>query len=659
MATEPPVSQVQFDNATVMSSRQGLRSRHSGEARADSFEETLAWVRAKSAERRRKYRRHGGDQKNADCSKLTDKIVTESLERGRAALADAEAHMKRFEQYVNPPKEEQSDEYGRDVLNFASRAAQKVVENIKEDEPPGTTWYSHPRASLDSDNSSTQTVRTDSSANGPKAVEEDNAAPSQPLHSDGFSTRLQELLGSDCKPCQVSSGGVSSDARSSIEAAQDQGRFHPLPERVPADFRLDSPHRGMTAYRGGTEDPLGDGRTDSLVAPAMINAVIYEGEKRVRREEQLAAARRRGDKTDLRDTGACGGAKKTNLMRPGTAGRKRPSPTACIFDPDQLKGAKRSALKAAARAEEEAAVEAEANKKALFKARPLPQGGSVQNDPYALTKAAMGKIVSSGVEEGGEADLIRQGSKGAIRMDASVLLENRRVPSLRKVNSDGEQSRFGGDTIDSIKLASKTRKRRQMSCRNAVRIEKFVKAQEILDSVDKSICFHEDDDDEEETGWASDEDVLAISELQHRIERMEAELRHKQELCQETATRIEDLSEPLVNDSGAANQQGHHQQAEGNFDSFDCDVLRFDDLSEGSEEDFADKASSNSIQTEDASLFQRHEKWVERRRKKLEDVRLQKADEAMKDVTGRPRLDGTKESWLKAKAAHNEADPDS
>lgn len=649
MTIEPPVTHVQYEDATsalqptarrTIQSSKGSGS-HPREARADSFEETLAWVRAKSAERRRKYRRYRGNQKNADCSKLTDKIVTESLERGRAALADAEEHMKRFEQYVNPPTEEKSDGYGQDVMNFASRAAQKVVENMKVDETK-PMWYTEPRASLDSDNSSMQTVRTDTAESCSRDFEKAEELHSRPLHSDDFSSRLQELLSSNCTSCQVIRDGVS-DTCNSTEAASC------LSEGVPRNIKAGSPKSYVAAFRDGGIDLLCDEKNTTLSAPAIIDAVISEGEKRARREEQAAAARRSGDKPYSRDVSACGEA-GVFTVSPGTIGRKRPNPTACIFDPNQLKGAKRSALKAAARAEEEAAAEADAREKTLFKARPLPQGGCVHNDPYALTKAAMGKRVSQIFEDDRELSLARQGSKGAIRMDASVLLESRRIASLQKVNTPViEKSRCGRSD------ASPTRKRRQVSSRNPVQAEKVLNAQKILDSVDESIFLQEDTNEEEEMDWDSDDDVLAISELQHRIARMEAELRHKQELSKERAARIEDLSEPLVAGNDALDFK-ERKKSQMDFDGFGCDAqATCENLSVDSVEEFAEVASSESLQAEDVSLFKRHEKWVERRRRKLEEVRLQKADEAMRDVTGRPQLDGTKESWLKAKAAHNEA----
>ncbi len=61
------------------------------------------------------------------------------------------------------------------------------------------------------------------------------------------------------------------------------------------------------------------------------------------------------------------------------------------FDPSKLYGAKRAALKAAKRAKYLAIADEEASQKTNFKARPLPGGIWVKNDPYALTKSAIGK----------------------------------------------------------------------------------------------------------------------------------------------------------------------------------------------------------------------------------------------------------------------------
>ena len=57
-----------------------------------------------------------------------------------------------------------------------------------------------------------------------------------------------------------------------------------------------------------------------------------------------------------------------------------------IFDPTLLEGSKRAAAKATKRAREEACAEAKARQLRTFKARPLPLGRPIKNDIYALTK---------------------------------------------------------------------------------------------------------------------------------------------------------------------------------------------------------------------------------------------------------------------------------
>ena len=74
-----------------------------------------------------------------------------------------------------------------------------------------------------------------------------------------------------------------------------------------------------------------------------------------------------------------------------TASKKRPHPTTsttCVFDPSMMQGSRRAALKAEKRVKDEAAAKAKERRMRLFKARPLPCGGTVTSNLFAPTMAS-------------------------------------------------------------------------------------------------------------------------------------------------------------------------------------------------------------------------------------------------------------------------------
>ena len=682
----PPVAQVQFERVHELPIHEARHAQpgppHDPKTIAkdfagsglDSFEETLAWVRAKSSERRRKYRKHLNGQKE----KVTDKIVTESIEKGRAALADAEAHMRIFENYVNPPSLCKEGKVGH-RLGVTSLTSRVVGEALRKDrdmtvlphhEEKENSFCCHDiRATTQGMGLKTDTILS---------IDTDIKSPGNASAIDRLDARLNRAVGGQEEPATLvdlfppaeSSCGMPAGI---FQVKAGHAKLASEPER--GALRNISPEY-IHLHAVGTDMSTS---IPSCETHDMIEGIIHEGEKLMQQEEKIAACRRRGDevKSIIQETtGVQGEINEAPKYIPLES--KRPSPTTCVFDPGQMRGAQRSAVKAAKRAEKEAFSEAETRDKAVFKARPLPQGGWVRNDPYALTQAAIGKRVPPRDDEGDSTNEMAQhpNQKGPIRMEASVLLK-KKVSDVGP-NADAQIERC-------LTLGSKRRSQTDDGIANPKMIQSsmfnveklHVQEKKLIDAKKQLVLFGDsnsiegdknDSDDERDTSSIDDE--LAISELHHYITRLEAKLKRKQDLSRKTTTKIEEIDIPLL-DSGSFSrgfgsskyvlgeinkQSSGHNNNNGVQVAQNDTFLSHDPVGELLREDpFSDGTSEEGCNHESESLYRRHERWVRARQSRLSEVQLQKEDEAMKDVTGRPQLESAKESWVKAKVAHEEA----
>lgn len=313
---------------------------------------------------------------------------------------------------------------------------------------------------------------------------------------------------------------------------------------------------------------------------------------------------------------------------------KRPLPTVCVFDPERMQGSQRSAKKAAKRAKDEVAAEAKARRKSLFKARPLPSGGTVKKDIFAPTKATTAALSS------------RPGTGQSVASFVSPppSLSGNRCNGMSDNTSKSSQNQR--TPVNRIPKRNTARRRKLMA-----EIDSRIHYE-----MNGAIVPYDPDlaDDNDDMSVASDGSDMPT--LLQQIGRLGAQLKQRQTACERTLDEIEALDNlDNIDHIDLSDLPNNRSKTLSTPLAIAISPPNSPEYSAASPTKSGAYTTRPAVQAHRDSLYRRQEKWVSALEKKLDDARLEKADEIMSSITGKPRIVSTGDSWQNAKAAHDAA----
>lgn len=373
---------------------------------------------------------------------------------------------------------------------------------------------------------------------------------------------------------------------------------------------------------------------DYGLSTRLINEMIKEGERRQQRDNRITVARYEGN----------------IFPRNKQNGKEKIKPTKKKnFDPKNLAVAKRAIVKTAITAQEIAHYEIAMKKKSQFKARPLPGGNYVKNDPYALTRAAIGKVSKAA---GNRSDTSTFSSQNT-RIDASLLLNRPQSSSCQRICSEHSPIPKPQYNI-----------RKQETMKKAV-----------YDQISETIATSYNDDglnqSEEEL---SSQDEQDLANLHQQISKLQAELNMKRIQCIKTIEEIDKyspesyvgfldgekyISKDVTSSDGEKLSNSHqhsdhekeecliHEENECIESQINVQVCHKSDHIKFKHKNIDEEPKKSS------SLYHRHCLWLQMREEKRMHAKAREEKELVKGVTGKPNLHGAKESWIKAKQQHD------
>ncbi len=323
------------------------------------------------------------------------------------------------------------------------------------------------------------------------------------------------------------------------------------------------------------------------------------------------------------------------------------------FDPRELSVAKRAVVKESIMAETHAMKEAEMKRQSEFQARPLPNGNLVKNDPYALTKAARGKI--------SQTHHTGRDPKKNTRLDASSILNksyvlnNKRLSPKKSPSIKGDDRKIRLDAsfildedhvheLDRISPKSKN----NVTRRNVLLNDSLYN--EITDVVEKEVGKESDYNHDEQVILRyskAEEEEKEIICLHQQISKLQAELNLKRMQCVQALEEIE-MQGPIEKSS----EQPESPEEQKMFDVGECfhqKGLESPVRKVNNEENITPSKSLRS----NTSLYDRHNDWLKMREAKRKCAKEREDQELVKDVTGKPNLHGAQKSWIKAKQQHD------
>jgi len=383
--------------------------------------------------------------------------------------------------------------------------------------------------------------------------------------------------------------------------------------------------------------------TCQLGSTDLMKNILKEGEERCKRDEIIAAAFRQGDvklnagrqvlKLIEQD-----GNQRCNFV---VNSRKQLR----SFDPSNLAATRRCALKAAKVAEEKAAHDAQEIRQSNFKARPLPGGVWVKNDPYALTKSALSKISSgNGQNTDGSATNISETSvivsAGGVtsKTEASLILNNSskqlspQCSEASHTDDDGGKNRSG-------------KRRRDCDKEDLVRKERMYKA------VTKMIMNEFAAEGSTEDFLSEEDDILG---MRQHIAKLKAQLKFKRKQCIKVIDAIDDERKKWDNSN---------DDDSSIFGDIDVSVSESITDNNSERKEVIGKVACNTGQSKvnkftrepvQSALYERHQSWFNKLEKRRMKAIAQKDNEALMNMTGKPELNNNNASWIRAKAEHDE-----
>ncbi len=353
----------------------------------------------------------------------------------------------------------------------------------------------------------------------------------------------------------------------------------------------------------------------------IIDQLMRDGEERMKRDEVIASARRNGNGVQRYCHESLYQSREKKVPRPKSKGQ---------FDPNNLLATRRAVVKASKLSQAASGAEIDCFEVTNFKARPLPNGALVKNDPYALTKCARAKLNQIKDHHRRISPLGRDPNtsiEGSTRMDASVLLGDNYPASPSPSENPGQT--FDWKVADSPRQPNK---RKKVSLRKHI----YKAATEVVaQTVDEFDDLNAADSNSEEQG---------LIDLHQQIAKLQAELKIKRLHCLETAEIFEregqcasplDLGIPIIGNNDCNEEENGDSKNTSNIEE---------------ERDYSYKVKNYHRKQ---SLYDRQKLWLKRKEEKRRDAIEREEKHKVKDVTGKPDLAPAKKSWSKAKEEHD------
>lgn len=613
----------------------------------ESIEETLAWVRKSSALRRKKYRnqyKHTNDK--SDVRGNNDNIgipstsesheqVSKHLERGQSVLALAEAHMRHFEEcfkHTSTPSENILTEKVESCLN----------EFINPDDEERRRTHQVPQNELRQNNKHQETEQAGTL----------ELKPSFDIAYDRLKNKLNNAAS-----VAFDEGKHSKRKKSQIDQKDSQ--------------KVNDQQQNDTSVNIGMDDKFDDDNSDVEEAIKFMQTVNVRNKERkpkpishyndidtiINGIESLSGKENSDTNIDRAvihklSTNVNIYEKEEILHRPLKRKQKKITGTKIQFDPNQLQATRRAAVNAAKWEENIAVAEACALAKSVFKARPLPGGVWVKNDPYKPTQAALGKHVSKEEKNCDESNI----EFGCI--DSPINRTNVKISHPEEL----QQITHGGmmfnveDQIYVNKLFF-------------MYMEREKKLFSDLDGKNHSDVDSMNDDNDinltKKEKERIDKDIIDIEDnfnaLQREVEKLGLRLEHRkkylkslqkenekdQELCLEDIANLYDIYCLKCNDS-VTNMKSDSMMKVSPLDT------SIQSPESWCHENIVSCKSVYFSEPNNDHVYRRQEKWLINVEKKREDARAKKEKMLLENFTGKPEITNAKESWEKAKAAHAE-----
>ena len=360
-----------------------------------------------------------------------------------------------------------------------------------------------------------------------------------------------------------------------------------------------------------------------------IDMLLQEGEARIRLDNLIATIRRQGD-NPLKEM--------ENSVRQ----------VIYDFNPNEMRAAKRADLRKLKLDEEVAIAEEKARKLSSFKALPLPGGAEVKHDLFAPTVSFQSKHV--GIELLAPKQ-VRFGELSSSRSLGGFECFDRTSIATSRSSIDNSFN-FAGNEED---------KERALQ----LRLAKRAKKRHLLDSVNKTIAAdgeYLDDDVSVAYSVHSQSHIDYVedpSKLRQQIARLEAKLKRKKSQRSATLNDIVDIDlntmfERLLSKDADQNARAIVDRLKHQTCGRVVDGVLINDFQPQlvtKENRYWDEQSTASV----GVLYRRQNDWVKRREQKLLEARLRVEADEMNDITGKPEVAFAKDSWIKAKSAHDEA----
>jgi hypothetical protein len=415
------------------------------------------------------------------------------------------------------------------------------------------------------------------------------------------------------------SQGVEDDNNLVLDVGPDDMNWVEANEKMNSECSLDELLASI--------DPIVSGLSNAgamNVTTDLVEQMMRDGEVRMKRDERISSMRVKGDF-------ALKGFSGEIIVNDVTV-KSKPKRN---FDPKQLSAARRAAVKESRTLRYGSKMEE--NEVKQFKALPLPGGGIVNNNPYALTQAARGKMNERKRADGDDNTV---DTFANARLDASAILGN-----------DISFSSIPSNAIFNSPLPIK-RKQSTIS----------------KDIYSATTNFVSKEFEDEPFSEASDSSVdqKDVAGLHQQISRLQAELNDRRKKCLKTIYSLEDETRcNSINDIGIPElQKEFGKNNEGNDRDSMQNTSQNYDMSHGDDvanvcADLQGNSDYNLYPNSDENdnhrklpMYARQKAWLEDIERKKSVAKEREEQNIIKGLTGKPNLKQAKASWSKAKEEH-------
>ena len=604
---------------------------------------TIAWVRKTSTQRRKKYREGLKHKKDTTLQCQSNEQIYKCLERGKALLACTEAHLKQFDEYF----EESSNQ-----ICERQKCSNEAFDGDKICEPKNIPQ-----------NVKSNGVNVHYTIDGKKCNDKDaNMDASIEKTSQRRLDKLKERLEmispmiTEKKACDANNESeIILRNLNQVEKNQGTGNSIDLTPDGDVEKAIKYLKTLKINSRKKVPSPLEfTNDNDEIVLQGEKNAFDSEksqnsSEKNIDYGTKMNQMLRKRCNDDI------------VMEQPSSFKKKlrQTSVTKPLFDPSQLLGAKRAAINAAKREQEIVAAKAYAEAKSIFKARPLPGGIWVHNDPYKPTQAALGKNKTKNDDTAENDSHIDFDETGSPIFMKKYQGESKVIQFSKESETNliyGKITKF--DLIYLRKLfflqIEKTNPSLLMdfnheahSCfENKIETQKQVLIDTSLD--DKG---NKDDDEGEYNTFYRTVAKLG-TRIQHRkkyLQSLEQKLKKAQSfnLDELTCTRIMG-SKTATKEDKKSNLNIHKS-----YHKFHISGENEINISDAHNQQQECSVIIKTNKTKDNSLvYRRQEKWLNKVHNNRAEAQAKKEMILLEGLTGKPEIHDAEKSWEKAKAAH-------